>query len=119
MIGIYGLAANATKYSILWSDVSGSVSSCPIFWDNLAPLERYVHSLCLSHDDHRIWDPIVNSPTLCASKGTTDEPRWTIVRPKGACENCSQLHTAEGWDRKTTVYMYSWNSTHVQTTKQG
>ena len=68
--GVYGFSANATTYSIVWSDPSGAVSSEPIDWANLEHLERYVTSLyrlekkplslgsnCyLSHSTCSFWD---------------------------------------------------------------
>ena len=108
MVGISSFTANAEEYSILWSDASGTVSY-PILWDDLIPLERYVYTLYHPHGGHHTRDPAIISPTRrVPPKGTEEEPRWTVMSPDGKIyESCHQSYTAEGWGRRTTVYVHN------------
>lgn len=111
MIGVYGLSANARTYAIVWSDASGPVSSPPIEWSNFGPLERYVYSLYVPRKGMHTQDPTITSPTLrvptIQTEGKKKGLHWSIEYGGKKYEECHQFHTAEGFGRRTTVYMYN------------
>lgn len=115
MPGVYGLCANAEAYSIIWSDPSGPVSSSPIQWDNIKPLEAYVRSLYAppTSKGHHLWDPTITSPTLRDSvesdktEGKAQVTCWTIDYGDKTYEDCEQIHTGDCWGRRTTVFEHN------------
>ena len=102
MPGVYGLAARASGYEILWSDASGTIASPHFTWNSDSePLVRYVYSLYVPPPNHFTRDP-----TIKATDGDdlTAAPFWTIrVRGK-EYPNCRLLFFGPSWGRRTFVW---------------
>ena len=64
MPGVHGFFVNSEVYSIIWLDPSGLAISPCIPWENLEPLECYIHSLYHPPSGHHLWDPSITNPTL-------------------------------------------------------
>ena len=116
MPGVYGFFVNAKVYNIIWSDTSGPVISPPIPWENLGPLECYIHSLYCPPSDHPLWDPSITNPTLLEPSETAKPrspgekieavPHWTIEFKGKIYKDCYLFQVGDCWGRRTTVFMH-------------
>ncbi|KAK7690220.1 hypothetical protein QCA50_006872 [Cerrena zonata] len=109
MPGVYGLCVNTKNYNIVWSDSSGPVTSAPIEWDDLKPLEAYIRSLYVPPKGHHLWDPSITSPTLLPLAECPDKKlkvHWNIKTEEREYKDCVRIHIGDGWGRRTTVFMH-------------
>lgn len=102
MPGVYGLAARAVGYEIMWSDASGTIASPLFTWDSdCDPLARYIYSLYVPPPNHITRDPSIQSVDDDDPKAA---PLWTIrVRGK-VYPKCRLLFFGPSWGRRTFVW---------------